>query len=78
VDPGISEALSAIAGHLLYFDTFQTRKAYEDYHNTPYALLPYQQDQLAESWHEHATTAQRAIKCLPPELVAWLRGLRGC
>lgn len=76
VNPGLAECLSAIAGHLLYFDTFGTRANYEDYHNDPYRLLPHQQDQLAESWHEHATTAQRAVECLPPEVLEWLRSLR--
>lgn len=79
VEPGTAEALCAIAGHLLYFDTFHgSRQEYIDYHNSPYRLLPYQQDQLIESWHEHTTTAQHAIKCLPAELIAWLRSLGDC
>ena len=73
VEPGTAEALSAIATHLMYWDTFQNRANYEEYHSTPYRLLPYQQDQLAESWRDHSSTAQRAIACLPAELVAWLR-----
>ncbi len=73
VEPGIAEALSVIAGHLMYFDSFASRAEYETYHNTPYRLLPHQQTQLADAWHEHSGTAQRAIACLPAEIIAWLR-----
>jgi hypothetical protein len=77
VDPGISEALSAIADHLAYWDKFGSRADYEAYYNSPNRLPEYQQQQLRDAWCDHASTAQRAIACLPAELVAWLRGLQG-
>ena len=73
VDPGTQEALSAIAEHLMYWDIFGSRAEYEHYFNTPYRLLPHQQDELAIAWQEHSSTAQRAIACLPAELISWLR-----
>lgn len=74
VDPGLAECLSAITYHLLVFNEFNgSRASYEDYMNDPYRLYP--QDQLRAAWHEHATTAQRAMRCLPPELLAWLQSL---
>jgi hypothetical protein len=73
VEPGTAEALSSIATHLMYWDTFKDRASYEHCHNTPYKLLPHQQDQLVDSWRDHASTAQRAIACLPAELIGWLR-----
>jgi hypothetical protein len=78
VDPGISEALSAIAYHLAYFDSFANRAEYEAYYNSPHKLPEYQQQQLRDAWHDHSSTAQRAIACLPAELIAWLRSLRDC
>lgn len=78
VDPGISEALSAIANHLAYFDSFADRAEYIEYFNSPHRLPEYQQQQLRDAWCDHSSTAQRAIRCLPPELILWLRSLRDC
>ena len=76
VDPGMGEALSSICGHLAYYDTFNGSRAdYEAYFNSPYPLLPHQKAELAESWHEHTTTAQRAILRLPAEMITWLRSV---
>lgn len=74
VEPGMAEALSAIADSLMYWDVFKGSRAnYEAYYNSPVKLLPYQQDQLAASWRDHANTAQRAMLRLPAGLIEWLR-----
>lgn len=73
-EPGMAEALSAIATHLMYWDTFEGSRAnYEEYYNTPHRLPAYMQDQLAEAWRDHANMAQRAILRLPAGLIEWLR-----
>jgi hypothetical protein len=71
VAPGIAEGLADIAESLQNFQTFKTRAAYEDYYRSGCRGAA-DIDSMAQAWRDYVTTAERARRCLPPDLFAWL------
>lgn len=75
--PGLAEALRDICDALAVMDSFTSRAEYVDYYLGPNVgrCPAHQIDQMAQAWRDYQCTAHRAVRCLPPELVAWLRSL---
>lgn len=70
VSPGMGEALADISRNLRLAEQFQTRDQYEDYFLP--SARPCEVDQLRQAWRDIQNCSQRARRCLPPLLVAWL------
>jgi hypothetical protein len=72
--PSMADALHDIADALLMVRTFADRAAYEAYFSAG-CRNSAERDAMATAWHDYSGTAQRATRCLPPELLTWLESL---
>jgi len=70
--PGLAEALRAIAESLQAFETFGSRDAHFSYYRSCCRGAA-ELAAVTASWREIEDCAQRALRVLPAELLAWLR-----